>query len=260
MHPVLWSSTIVGQPVEVQSYSAMILLAAIVCGVVFTALARRRGLTTRDVAGLIGATGLAFLGGARLVHVVATGGAPADLWMLGAGGFSVLGGALCAVVAGLATARARKIDPWATADAAAPAVGVGVAIARVGCTLGGCCFGLPYAGLGAIHFPMGSPAWAWQVAVGRIGPLSQALPVWPVEPAEALGVLALAALAWWLGRRANIVPGTAAIVFSAGYLCLRLSLSFVRAPGGPGIGLLFATWTALVVVAAGSLYLLPRKG
>jgi prolipoprotein diacylglyceryltransferase len=258
MNPLLWTSTIGGVTVEVRSYATFVILAAVICCGIFVWLARRAGFRSSDTSLVLATCGGAFLLGARVIERLAVGSVSDPGAFLYVGGFSVLGGAACATAAGLAICRLRGLDPWQVADMAAPCVGVGIAVARVGCLLGGCCFGLPYSGFGAIAFPVGSPAWSWQTATGWIGPLSLALPVWPVEPVESIATLMLAGIALRIGSDAQFKTGSAAVFFAAGYLVARLALSFVRAPGGAGLGVLYLGWIAVAVGAATWLYLISE--
>ena len=148
------------------------------------------------VAGAIAATFL----GARIHFVVL---APDLLHTLGwralvlplpeGAGLRLTGGLL----AGLAVvtlvgppATGYRLGRAAIADVLVPAVGVAVAIGRLGCLADGCCFGTTCATPWCMRFPAGSPAWWNHVAQGLVGtdaPASQS-----VHPVQLyLGVAAL---------------------------------------------------------------------
>ena len=61
--------------------------------------------------------------------------------MIRQGGLSFLGALAFAVPTGLIYLRWKKMKVWKMADISAPSVAIGIAFARIGCFLNGCCFG-----------------------------------------------------------------------------------------------------------------------
>ena len=111
----------------------------------------------------------------------------------------------------------RTLDGWA------PPLFAVLAIARVGCLLEGCCYGVP--ARWGLAFPAGTPASHRHVAAGWIAPGAASLPVVPTQAIEALllaglSVAALRALA--AGRRGIFLPALAA------YGICRFVLEFLR--------------------------------
>jgi prolipoprotein diacylglyceryltransferase len=109
-----------------------------------------------------GDAGLAWL--APLAAVVVLGGARAFYWLVDGGGWLASGGlaSMGGVVAGLAAARplARlaRLPAAALLDALVPAALLALALGRVGCFFGGCCYGAPTALPWGIVFPhLGGP-------------------------------------------------------------------------------------------------------
>lgn len=89
---------------------------------------------------------VAGLAGARLLHfTMATPkeffADPMVFFRITQGGFALYGGIILAAISGILYAVFRGIDPWKMADAAMPAVMLGVAIGRLGCFFAGCCHG-----------------------------------------------------------------------------------------------------------------------
>src|SRR5262245_27618161 len=67
------------------------------------------------------------------------------------------GGAIVGAVVALAIVPPRSgVPAWRLADAVVPVAGVGIAIARLGCFLHGCCFGVPCALPWCVTFPRDS--------------------------------------------------------------------------------------------------------
>jgi prolipoprotein diacylglyceryltransferase len=101
------------------------------------------------------------------------------------------------------------------ADALAPSVGVGAALVRFGCFLGGCCFGMRSSLPWALRFPDHTPPWDAHVAAGWIGYSAHAsLPVHPLQLYFIVLSLAAAAIALWMQPR-KTYAGQVALVFLA---------------------------------------------
>ena len=249
MHPILTEFTIANMHVVVYSYPTMLLIAALACSTVFAALALRSGIELRDVTLFIAVTGLAALVGAQLGHALDVIGSPAyrvaspgDL----ISGHSLAGALLLASGVGWVSARRLGLSPWKLADFSAPALGLGIALAKTGCLLQGCCFGKPYSGWGALMFPPGSPAWSWQVDTGVIGPLSLPVSVWPVQIIEGGAALLLGAVALYLLFAPWAPQGTAFLFFTSCYAIVRCTDTLIRAQSAGPIGyLVLASGAAL---------------
>jgi len=128
-------------------------------------------------------------------------------------------GALVGGALGLGqAARWLGLPVLATLDAMIPAVPVGHALGRVGCFLGGCCYGLPTHVAWAVRYPTQS--------VSRHP--------WPLYEAAALCGLALL-----FGRRRRAAPapapGRRALGYVTCYALLRLSLEPLRGDGVRGL-------------------------
>jgi len=103
-------------------------------------------------------------------------------------GYVWYGGALALIPAALWFTASRGVDRGAAADAGAPCIAVGVGIGRLGCFLGGCCFGSPTDVPWAVTFPSGDAA--------RLGP------VHPTQLYEAVfGLLLMGWMIWRFPRR-----------------------------------------------------------
>ncbi len=149
---------------------------------------------------------------------------------------------------------ARGVTLRAALDCWTPPLLAVLGIARIGCWLEGCCYGVPASYLG-MSFPMGSPAYQRHLAQGLIPPDAASLPVVPTQAIEALTLLVLCAMALHVlraGRRGVFVPTIAA------YSLLRFALEFARDdPERNGFGpLAVSQWIALAVV---STFVLARR-
>ncbi len=113
------------------------------------------------------------------------------------------------------------------ADAFALALPVGMALARIGCTLGGCCFGKPTGLPWAITYPSGSLAATVHELRGLALPGHPALPVHPVQLYE-IGLLAIVVLALIRARRSFRRPGSLFLLYLVLHGWVRFMIEFVR--------------------------------
>jgi len=132
----------------------------------------------------------------------------ADFWKPWRGGFVFYGGVALAVPTAVWLTRRYGLAPWPTVDAFAPALALAHAFGRLGCFLGGCCYGavchLPW----AVRFPADS--------------LPGAPPRHPTQLYESAAEFAIFAALLWLARR-RPAPGR---VFAA-WLVLYPAARFV---------------------------------
>ena len=75
---------------------------------------------------------------------------------IGIAGLNLYGGILLAIVTAVTYLRIKKQSLWKVLDIAAPAVGIGLFLTRIGCFLNGCCFGTPTDLPWCMHFPENS--------------------------------------------------------------------------------------------------------
>lgn len=212
---------------------------ALLAGVSLTLVrATRAGIERRAAASALVFAVVLGLIGARLSYALGhLGGERGLVALFGSSDYAGLeiAGALPFALAGVALAFGRDRRVLSFLDAAAPALGLGVLLTRVGCYLEGCDFGVPLrdgtsarlASLGT--FPPQSPAWVTHVLERDLSPSAGAsLPVHPTQLYEAAGGLLLVALVVVAGRRLRLAPGQLALVALAGFLALRLGVDLFR--------------------------------
>lgn len=140
-----------------------------------------------------------------------------------------------------------------------PPLCAALAVARLGCFLQGCCYGIetPW---GGVRFPPAGVLYETQLRAGRVGEGEWTQPVVPTQLLEAA---ALGGLAAWAYSRLH-VPARA--VFGptvVGYSLARFGLEFVRAdPVRNALGPLSTSqWIALaILLAASGAALVQRRG
>jgi phosphatidylglycerol:prolipoprotein diacylglycerol transferase len=77
---------------------------------------------------------------------------------IGIGGLSMFGGLVLAIVSSMIYLHLKKLNVQKIADILAPSIMLGLGVARIGCFLNGCCFGLPTLSFLGVIFPPNSPA------------------------------------------------------------------------------------------------------
>ncbi len=169
-----------------------------------TLVARRAGAEPRIpiAVALVAAVGLA---GSHALFAALHGGSLAG-WT---GGLMSTGGVAAGLVATAIAARMTRIRFRVLLDALAPGALVALAIGRIGCFLGGCCFG-------------GPTALPWGVVFPELGPPARH----PLQLYSAAGD----ALVAWASIVAGAPPGAAGRRASIGLGALRFALEFLRDP------------------------------
>jgi phosphatidylglycerol:prolipoprotein diacylglycerol transferase len=153
MHPRLFGF--------VKSYGVMLDLAFLAGIWLSVRRGKRRGLSSEAIISICFGILVAALVGSRAYYVL-THLDRQDPWyqifFFWDGGLTFYGGILLAIATSWYMARRRGIPFLQLADVMAPAIALGLGIARIGCFLSGCCFGLPTGAPWGVCFPAGSPA------------------------------------------------------------------------------------------------------
>ena len=110
---------------------------------------------------------------------------------------AIIGLALASPVAAL-WARAH---PGRMLDGLVPTIGVGAAIARLGCFLNGCCYGVRCGWAWCVSYPPSTTVQDLHVALGVVKPGAWSLPVHPIALYFAGAGILITATALWLAPR-----------------------------------------------------------
>lgn len=172
----------------------------------------------------------------------------AEFWN---GGLAYYGGLVVASVAGIAFLKREHFPVGKGVDMVGAVLPIGLAFGRMGCFLGGCCFGLPSHSTFALSFPAGSPASYEQAEAGFLADkLMPSLPVHPTQLYESLGCLLIAA---WLLLRVHPrkrFDGEVMLCFLLSYALLRFAIEYLRADDrGALFGLSTSQWIGLAIGA-----------
>lgn len=239
MHPYV---TIFGKTLP--SYGLCLAAGIIVASCLGVYRAKKAG---RDFDSLIVIAAFAFLMaliGAKLAYILVSYGFTRALGEMLRGDFSVFagsgevfyGGLLLSIPGAFMGARFTKVRLADYSDIAVPCIPLGHAFGRLGCFLGGCCYGMPYEGPGAVCMP----------AVGvNYG-------VFPVQLLEAILNVGICLCLLGFTRRKQAGYRTL-YLYMLLYAPVRFCLEFLRGDAVRGIaaGISTSQWISIALFCAG---------
>ncbi|MBM3172978.1 MAG: prolipoprotein diacylglyceryl transferase [Chloroflexi bacterium] len=206
--------------VNVMWYGIMVVLAVVVV-IVFALMEAKRVGLARDH--IYNAALWAIIGGvivSRLMHVI-------DQWdyymenpaqIVNFAGLSIYGAVLGAMLAVVIYCLVNKLSVWQLVDIAAPGALLGQAIGRVGCIIGGCCYGLENPSFCAIEYVHPSRG-LYSTPVG--------VPLYPTQIYHLVWNLVAFGILWTL--RTKLKPkGTVFLSYLALYALGDLVIRFFR--------------------------------
>lgn len=238
-----------------QSYGLMLVLAA-AAGVGLAVLrAPRYGVKRDDTFYCILYTCIGALVGAKLLYLITIlpqvianwSTFQGNWWLLVQyllGGLVFYGGFLGGAAGLMIYLKEYKVPAWPMVNTLVPAIPLAHAIGRVGCFLGGCCYGIPV---------------SWGVCMGPQGGAPQGVPLLPVQLIEAGYCLLLAGALLLLTRRIRR-PGGLLGAYLVAYGVERFVLEFFRYDAIRGVwaGLSTSQWISLLLIPFGvALFFLP---
>jgi len=139
---------------------------------------------------------------------------------LGIGGLVMYGGFIGAIVAALIYFKVKKLSFLSYADMAAPSVGLGIFLTRIGCFLNGCCMGAPTTSSCGVSFPPDSPAGYYQLQMHAHGLI-------PSQLIESGGGLIMMIVVLLAGMKKTF-PGFQFYCTGLLYAILRFGVDFTR--------------------------------
>jgi phosphatidylglycerol---prolipoprotein diacylglyceryl transferase len=220
---------------EVRSYQVMLVLAVVVCHWLAPRWAmRHEAIEPRTTRWVLGWMGVAAFAGGRAQFVInawSFSTFPQKPWEVLAfwQGLHAGGALLALVVSTPIILKLYGLQVGRFADALAPTIGVGIALARLGCFLNGCCYGTPCSGAWCVVFPRESYPHVFHLATGVVpaGAIESA-PVHPIQLYWAVAGLLATAAALWAYRRKRY-HGHVALVALAVYLTAAAAAEPFRA-------------------------------
>jgi phosphatidylglycerol:prolipoprotein diacylglycerol transferase len=201
--------------------------------------------------------GVAAFAGARL-HFVLNNMAdfadrPLTALRVWSGGLHAGGGIVLLALACPVVLRAFGMPLGRFADGFVPTVGIGIAIARVGCFLHGCCFGTICSWPWCVSFPHDTYIYQYHIDLGVLPPgAERTLPIHPLQLYFVGAGLLITAAALWLHPRKRY-DGEVALVALVLFSASTAALEFLRADCQPRVTwgpLPQLTWVAFAMTAA----------
>jgi phosphatidylglycerol:prolipoprotein diacylglycerol transferase len=206
--------------------------------------------------------GVAAFAGAR-IHFVAShwsdfAARPLTALQFWSGGLHAGGGIVLLTVATPLVLGWLGLPLGRFADGFMPTVGLGIAIARLGCFLHGCCFGTICSWPWCLTFPRDTYIYQYHVDLGVLLPgAARTLPIHPLQLYFAASGLMITVAALWLHPRKRY-DGEVALVSLVLFSASTAVLEFLRADAQPRLywgALPQLTWIALAMTAASCLAL-----
>lgn len=237
MHPVATTLEFLGHSRPIGSYGVALALAVLIAGLMTLSEGRRQGL---DPGALVATFGPAVLGAGvgafALSTAVALARGVAPTAALMRPGLVFYGGAFGGLLAGAISAQRLRVPALRWLDAVVVPLAVAHAIGRVGCLLGGCCYGRP-------------SQLAWAVRSHHpLAPMGDGLLRHPVQLYAAAGLLVLA-LGLHLTRPRLRTPGVLFLAYVGAYAALRCVLEAFRGDGDRGVFWLGLSTAQLISLA-----------
>lgn len=211
MYPVLFK---IGS-IELYTYG-LLMAAGVLAGLAAVlSEAKRYGWNADQMTRLVVYTFLMGLIGSRVVYVFTRLGDP-GVDVLGLlfnvrAGFVYYGGLIAAWLFLVWYVRRHRLPFWSVMDAFAMGICIGLAIGRIGCLFGGCCYGI------ATDLP-------WGVSLAKepgLGPLH------PVQGYEA-ALLIAGFVGLWIRRKSKAYEGELTVLFVGVYAIARYVLEIYR--------------------------------
>jgi phosphatidylglycerol:prolipoprotein diacylglycerol transferase len=135
-----------------------------------------------------------------------------NIFSLSPGGLAFTGGLFLSSFAAVIYMKSINLPSWKVSDFAVPALAIGIFLTKIGCFLGGCCFGKETSFFLAVRFPPHSLA-AQEFGVRHL--------VHPTQLYEALSGLIILAVVILFVRKHSIFAGQLFLSFMILYLIFR---------------------------------------
>ena len=249
MHPILFR---IGS-LSVHAYGFMLALAFIAAIFVSRWHLKDRFVDSYVVYDIVLAAAIGGIIGARIFYVIGNwsefSSHPFEIlkfWNVA--GLVFYGGLLGGALAVFLVIRLKRLPFWTIADMAGLSLALGLAIARVGCFLNGCCYGRESALPWAVSFPQET-----RQTMGILG-----TQVHPTQIYELLLDLALFAFLL-IYRRKEEREGTIFLWFLLGYSGIRFFVEFFRAHNSTQAGPAFQILSLGIFLGALGVFFLRRR-
>ncbi len=160
-------------------------------------------------------------------------------FIVDSGGLFFYGGLIGGLIGLFLCQRVFKIPLLEYEQVLIPVIPLGHAIGRLGCFFAGCCYGVPYEGIGKITYPY-----------GIVPSLDVSVSYFPVQLYESFfNLFIFIILLYAIKRRPK--PYNTALLYLISYSCIRFFLEYYRndeVRGGIIFGLSPSQWISLLII------------
>lgn len=251
MHPYLY---LFGRTIG--TYGACMALAFLVVGGLAIRKGRALSILPEDILLTAAcAVGCGLLCG-KLLYIAVTYSASELLSWIRAGNFGFLqngglvfyGGLFGGIGGAILGAKLAKRQISELERAFVPYIPLGHAIGRIGCVMGGCCYGIPYNGFGALYYPS---------AVSGVSPSQGYFPVQLLEAVLDAGIF----VCLWRMDKTRCCRFTLLFAYLGMYGVVRFAMEFLRGDSVRGIYAGFSTsqWISLCAVIVCAVFALALR-
>ncbi len=201
---------------SVPAYSFMLSLAFIIGTLIAIGLCKRQNISIIKIFGLVMSIQISAHLGSRLLFVINNYSQfetnLLKVFTLSPGGFDFTGGLFLSVLVGIIYIKLTNLPFWKISDCLVPPIAVGIFLTKIGCFLGGCCFGKETNSFPGVRFPADSLA-AQKFGVHHL--------VHPTQLYEALSGLFILAIVILYVRKHRKFEGQLFLSFMILYLIAR---------------------------------------
>jgi len=201
---------------SVPAYSFMLSLAFIIGTLIAIGLCKKQNISIIKMFGLAISIQISAHFGSRLLFVINNYSQfetnLLNVFTLSPGGFDFTGGLFLSVCIGIIYIKLTNLPFWKISDCLVPPIAVGIFLTKIGCFLGGCCYGKETHSFLGVRFPPDSLA-AQKFGVQHL--------VHPTQLYEALSGLIILALVILCVRKHRKFEGQLFLSFMILYLIAR---------------------------------------
>ncbi len=235
MHPIVAELEIFGVVRPIGGYGVAVALGVLVTGLLVGRAAYRSKLDVGAVIASLGYTcGAGFIGAYAFFVIVEALRTGDPMSGVRSGGLVFYGAVPAGALAAYVSARGFKLPFFRVVDLSIPAIAAGHALGRIGCFLGGCCFGREW------HGP-----WATTYTDPMAPAAHPSVPRHPVPLYESAGLLILA-FVFALVPVKHVGDGRRSLAYVASYAVLRFSVELLRGDTARGLVLDLVSTSQLV--------------
>lgn len=201
---------------SVPAYPFMLSLAFIIGALIAVSVCKKQNISIYKIFGLIISIQISAFLGSRLLFVINNYSQfesnLLEAFSLSPGGFAFTGGLFLSIFAAIIYIKSTNLPFWKISDCVVPSLAVGIFLTKIGCFLGGCCYGKETSSFLGVRFPVGSLA-AQKFGVQHL--------VHPTQLYEASAGLIILAVATLFVRKQRKFAGQLFLSFMILYLIVR---------------------------------------